>query len=142
SIYLFAKKQSIRFEMREKLEHQATVSIRVHHDSVYWVEVGKEIRINDKLFDIKNAEQDGEYIIFLGLFDEEEKEIELEMEKQTEENSSSTKLMKLISSLNFISYKNTCSIASIDPGSINMLHSWTEALPESHRSIDAPPPQV
>src|ERR1044071_6439698 len=73
--YLFAKKQFVRFEMRAKLEQQAIVPVRVHQDSVHWVEAGKEIRIDNRLFDIKNADQDGEYLIFFGLFDQEEREI-------------------------------------------------------------------
>ena len=142
SVYLYAKKQAIRHEMKEKLEKQALTTVRVHNESVIWIEVGKEILVNDRMFDIKNVTNDGDYVIFSGLYDDEEKAIESKMEKHTEENSSSTKLMKLISHLNFVPHENSCSISSIDFESMNKMHTWTEALPKSDRHVNAPPPRL
>ena len=142
SVYLYAKKQAIRHEMKEKLENEALTTVRIQNDSIQWIEAGKEILVNKRMFDIKTATQDGNYIVFTGLYDDEEKAIESKMEKHTEENSTSTKLLKLISHLNFVTYENPCSISAIDFESMNKLHSWSEALPKSDRHIDAPPPRL
>ena len=142
SVYLYAKKQAIRREMKEKLEREALTTVRIHNDSVIWIEAGKEILVSNRMFDIKTATQEGDYVIFSGLYDDEEKAIESKMEKNTEENSSSVKLMKLISHLNFVPYENICTIPSIDFESRNKMHSWTEALVKTDRQIVAPPPKL
>ena len=142
SAYLYAKKQAVRREMKERLERQALTTVRIHNNSVYWIEKGKEILVNDRMFDIKSIVQDGDYVEFSGLYDDEEKAIEARMEKHTEENSSSTKILKLLSHPNFVPHDTYGSIASIGYEFTIKMHSWTEALPKTDCRIDAPPPRL
>jgi hypothetical protein len=55
-----------RFEMENLTE------VRLSVEDVHWDIAGKELRINGKLFDVKEASSSGKIMVFRGFFDTEE----------------------------------------------------------------------
>jgi hypothetical protein len=68
----------IRHEMKEQLELQSLQTIRIAEKNISWVEKGKELVINGKLFDVKSLKKTGDYLEVTGLFDE----LELKLQHQ------------------------------------------------------------
>lgn len=70
---LFLVQQTvIRHEMKEKLEEEALQTVRIVEKNVTWVEKGKELLVDGKLFDVKSFKHSGGYVEVTGLFDEME----------------------------------------------------------------------
>lgn len=58
--------------MKEELEREMLHTIMVPEADVHWVKYKKEIRVQEKMFDVKSFTiKNGQYI-FTGLYDEEE----------------------------------------------------------------------
>lgn len=55
---------------REKLERQQTVTIRVGVDQLHWIDYGKELKIDDRMFDVKNYRVEGNGYLLTGNFDD------------------------------------------------------------------------
>ena len=88
------KQQLIRHEMKEKLEREMLHTIIVPEAEVQWVKYKKEIRFQEKMFDIKSFTiKNGQYI-FTGLYDEEETALTNYFGKSTEQkNDSRSKIL-------------------------------------------------
>ena len=82
-VFLFRKIQEtiVRYEMQEKLEHSRLHTVKIPANAVMWYEKNKEIIINGKLFDVASYQTSGDFVIFSGLFDDEETEIRKEVTK-------------------------------------------------------------
>ncbi len=66
--------------MMEKLEEQSLHSLVItQFDTYEWVDNKKEIRINGKMFDVKEYYYDNGNLTVTGLFDSEEDELEKEV---------------------------------------------------------------
>ena len=66
-----------RWEMMERLEEQSLHSLIItQSDSYQWVDDKNEIRINGKMFDVKEFHYDNEDLVVTGLFDSEEDALE------------------------------------------------------------------
>jgi len=75
--------------MKEKLELEMLHTIVVPQAEVKWVNHKKEIRVNDKMFDVKSFTlKKGQYI-FKGLYDEEETALNNYFEKSTDQKNES-----------------------------------------------------
>lgn len=72
-LLLQRKISRVRHEMKEKLERAALITVTLPGNQVEWVEPGKEIKINGRLFDIKTQHTENGTTVFTGLYDEEEK---------------------------------------------------------------------
>lgn len=72
-ILLQSEINRVRHEMKEKLEHASLSTVSVPVNEVQWVEKEKEIKINGRLFDVKTQYNENGCIVFIGLYDEEEK---------------------------------------------------------------------
>lgn len=83
------KQQLIRHEMKEKLEEEMLHTIIVPVAEVQWVKYKKEIRFQDKMFDIESITvKNGQYI-FTGLYDDEETALNNYFKKNTEQKNES-----------------------------------------------------
>jgi uncharacterized membrane protein len=70
---LFLVQQSvIRHEMKEKLEEDALQTLRIVEKNITWIEKGKELLVDGKLFDVKFFKNTGGFVEVTGLFDEME----------------------------------------------------------------------
>lgn len=65
----------VRHEMKEKLERSALCTIVLPAEQVCWVEKGKELNINGRLFDVKTQFAENGLVFFTGLYDEKEKDL-------------------------------------------------------------------
>ena len=83
------KQQLIRHEMKEKLEEEMLHTIVVHVAEVQWVKYKKEIRFQDKMFDVKSITVKNGHYIFTGLYDEEETALNNYFKKNTEQKNES-----------------------------------------------------
>jgi len=62
-------------EMEEALEKSLLHKVTIKTSEIIWIKKGREILYNDQYFDIKDAEEKGEYTVFTGLYDKVEKEL-------------------------------------------------------------------
>jgi len=70
-VYLI-QQQLIEHEMIEKMELGLEKSYIFKQNEISWIKEGKELMVNNKMFDVKQFKKVGEYIQLTGLFDEEE----------------------------------------------------------------------
>ncbi len=69
---LHLKQRYIQHQMEEKLELSSLKTIELSNNSFTWIKNGKEILINDKLFDVKFFTKKENSIVFIGLYDKDE----------------------------------------------------------------------
>lgn len=75
-----AQEKFNRLAMTEKLEEQALHSLVItQYDTYEWVDNKREIRINGKMFDVKEFHYENGNLTVTGLFDSEEDELEKEV---------------------------------------------------------------
>jgi hypothetical protein len=67
------ERYSVREAMEKKLHETHLVQLQLATGSYTWAKPGKEIRFNNRLFDVKSFTQQKDSIICWGLFDEDEK---------------------------------------------------------------------
>src|SRR5215213_2176935 len=80
-LYFQVKHQMIRWEMKERLEHEAVQTIVVPANKFLWYDEGREIILDGKMFDVKSiTQQNGNYTI-TGLFDEDETQLHIALKK-------------------------------------------------------------
>ena len=72
AVFFLAQQSFIRYEMKEKLEQEALQTFTVLEKNVTWIEKGKELIVDGRLFDVKSLKTKGEYVEVTGLFDEME----------------------------------------------------------------------
>jgi hypothetical protein len=85
---LYSVKQWLhREKMEEKLEASLLQKITIKKTGINWIKKDKEILINHKYFDIISAKDSGCFIIFSGLFDEEEEKLKKQAGLATSGNS-------------------------------------------------------
>lgn len=87
AVFFLYKQQRIRHEMKEKLEEEMLHTIVVPAKQFLWVKYNKEIRVGDKMFDIKSMRVEKDNYIFTGLYDEEETALNNYFENQTDQKS-------------------------------------------------------
>ncbi len=75
--------------MKERLERQMLHTVTVSKADLVWVKYKKEIRIHDKMFDVKSFAIKNDQYIFTGLYDEEETALNNYFEKNTEQKNES-----------------------------------------------------
>ena len=75
TIYFQLHRAVIRHQMEEALESRQLHTLGIPLAQVFWVKPGKEIRIGDRFFDIKESYQKHDTLWVQGLFDEEEKSL-------------------------------------------------------------------
>ena len=138
------KQQLIRHEMKEKLEEEMLHTIVVPVAEVQWVKYKKEIRFQDKMFDIKSITvKNGQYI-FTGLYDDEETALNNYFEKNAEQknarnNNILTSLFQLFQTV--YPGDSTDTLIQKDNSGINGCIVLSN-LPSPTKNIPTPPPQA
>ena len=96
-IFFHIQQQRIHHKMEEAIEEHVLYSINVAEKKVHWIEKGKEIIIDGRMFDIKTLKfKDGVYT-FTGLFDDEETLLVKQLEEKHKGGSvSDNKMMTLL----------------------------------------------
>jgi len=131
--------------MREQMEEKVLHTVVLSSEKIQWIREGKEIELNDRLFDIKDIvyNSDGSATI-TGLFDEEETTLikQLKTEQDQNNNEGTKQLAQLFQIL---------LAAPESQSSINLLPLFIKGPAYPHfaagpvsaiRIILTPPPQV
>lgn len=146
--YMFifqAKQLSIQHRMKKALEGSLLQTLIIPAGDLVWVKPGKEIMLDQKMFDIKTIEckADGNAHIS-GLFDHLETGLLAQMKKNwKQENTRGCKLIVQLFQL-LQSFPDNSLAAVIAPGIITRqpLIADSELLPSPCKSIPTPPPQA
>lgn len=80
-LYLDLKQRHIRHKMEEKLERSSLQEVRIPENSLVWYEEGRELIIDDKLFDVLSIRVEKGIAIVSGLFDYEETRLKDQVER-------------------------------------------------------------
>jgi hypothetical protein len=97
--YFLWQQHGIKEEMEEQLEAKNLTTIKVHKNSIQWIEDDKEILVNNQMFDVKSIEQNNDTLIITGLFDYAEKEIKQKLSSLlNKKNTTHNPLQKIIDS--------------------------------------------
>jgi hypothetical protein len=137
------QQKNIRHRMKEELEEKMLHTLTLDQAQLHWTRPGKEIVINDKLFDVKTVEmnEDGSVVI-TGLFDEEETSLVKQIKKNQQENGGEKLLGQFFQlQLNLPSEITSITINSVD---INpqQFPRFASALSVAWSGILTPPPQL
>jgi hypothetical protein len=83
--------KAIQHKMKEKLETQILQTVTVAENAIVWINDGKEIWVNGRMFDIRSSHlQNGVYVLS-GLYDEEETVLVEHLQKDQQNNSANSK---------------------------------------------------
>jgi hypothetical protein len=104
-----AKILAVQRGMQYKLGAESLHTLSIPLNRVVWVKPGKELRINNHLFDVKSMRIENNMAVFSGLFDEEEKAL---YEQLADNRQKNTNLYQLLLHFFSLSYDNTISFAS------------------------------
>jgi hypothetical protein len=83
--------QQIRIQhlMKERLENQSLRQLVIAEQDIQWVNEGREILVDGKMFDIKTFHLEKGVYHISGLYDEEETSLVKQLEKQQQSNTTS-----------------------------------------------------
>ena len=85
--FFHIKQQTVRYEMKERLEEQILQTITLSEADVHWVKKNKEILVNGKMFDVKSYHVENNLYKFTGLYDDEETELTEHLENNFNKNN-------------------------------------------------------
>lgn len=146
SIYFVAQQQVIHVNVARQFKVQPLETISIHKTKVAWVREGKELLLNDKLFDVKSFSEAGDYLKVTGLFDAKEDELNDQVLKSEQDKSPANPtcnnllfsflFQPLFSNLNSIHLSNSGLLTSN-----NYNISNDENLYSIYRNITSPPPK-
>ena len=144
SVIFRIRQNWVQHEMKERLENSLLQEIVVPAASLQWIKPGKEILVDQQLFDIKSIryDQNGNALI-RGLFDEKEtlliKQLRKDVDQQNSKGSrQNISLFKTIQSLpEYTAFNFSAPVRLTDPASI----PGAGDLPAACLRILTPPPQ-
>ncbi len=87
SLQFILEKKLIQEEVDEKMKTAVLQTIRIPKADIIWIKAGKEILLDDKLFDVKHFESTNEMVTLTGFFDTEETELLSRFKKYTDTNN-------------------------------------------------------
>jgi len=142
TLLFLVKQQMIRYNMEEKLEEQLLCTIVLTKSEVDWVKYNKEIRVNNKLFDIKSfAVKNGHYV-FTGLYDEYETALNKTFNNDLNEKEQEDQLLETLSELLESVYSNNSSDDLVINNELEKhAHLILLNIPSQIKNILTPPPQ-
>jgi hypothetical protein len=93
--------KAVRHRMKEEMEKQCLHTITLQQQEFHWVEEGKELWVNNRLFDVKSFHVENGTYSFTGLYDEEETSLvkslqQNEGQRNTPENKLLTEFFQLL----------------------------------------------
>lgn len=128
--------------MREKLEEEKLHTIRIPESQVQWVNK-KEIRLEDRLFDVESFDRNDGYLILTGLFDEEETELNNALQESTDKNGEQDHLLAgLLKTFQSVYPAEANNVLMIDAMSRSYSPLILQHISAPFRNILTPPPQA
>jgi len=141
------KQKLIQAQMEERLEQSQLQTVVLPVNSVSWINDGKEVMLDGKLFDIRSYTVSGNTITLNGLFDNDEDHLIAKMNDTIHKNKDNGS-----SPLNTLALKFLSQQVYNDIASISLSISWkivdspatffTSSLAEAHCFLAVPPPKA
>ena len=145
SVGIFIKQQLVQQQRTQRFKTELLETFTIKAEKVDWVEVGKEIRVDGKLFDVKSLKTTGSNIVFTGFFDsKEEKLVKHINEIEQQKNKSGSPLNQLAVKFLFLpNYKesSTFSIQNNWQIIVSNFPLYTESISTMSYPAVAPPPK-
>jgi hypothetical protein len=106
------KQLIIQSEALEKLKTESLQEITISKDDVRWIKNGKELILDNRLFDVERFQQVNDSLILFGLFDEEETRLSEQLNHALQKGSAdfNKKIDHLIQLLQDLFYQQKHSI--------------------------------
>lgn len=145
SIFVLPLRQkAIQHHMKEALEKKELHRIILSEKNVHWIKPGKEIWVENRMFDIKSCKYENGIYSFYGLFDEKETEIVKQMRMNfPDQNSSTNKILSQLFQLFHFTQKNLLpDFLVIEPTNTTQSPEKRFILLTQFISIPAPPPKA
>lgn len=145
SVKFILEENMIWEEVEEKMNTAVLQSVSIAKADIIWVKAGKEILLDDKLFDVKHIEYSNGMAILTGFFDTEETELLTKFKKYTDDNSRDNPLNKLAFKFLFCPVYNSYAEIIYETHWQSVSHqyySFDEMLPASPSLPFAHPPQL
>jgi hypothetical protein len=93
---LLGSQLAVQMRMREKLQSESLLTVKLSRNALVWIEDGRELSIDGRLFDVFTIENDGETVMVSGLFDEQETNIRLQLDKILHNQQNNTEQQNLL----------------------------------------------
>lgn len=142
---LLLKQKAIRKEAASRLEGSNQQVIYLAENDLHWVEKGKELIINGRLFDVKSITPGHNHLVKVtGLFDNDETSIVQQIRSGHEKNNSENgrQLMQFLQFQLAMPETGQCSGEISMRSHIHLLPLTAPGLPTSVIDILTPPPQA
>lgn len=100
----------LQHSMKEKLELAQLQKVTIKKNEVQWKMLGNEIIIDGQLFDVKDQLDEGNSIVFYGLFDKEETFLQNKIDNQhahSNEQQALVSVVHFLQSVHFLSQPTT-----------------------------------
>ena len=145
SVGIFIKQQLVQHQRKERFKTELLETFTIKAEKVDWVKVGKEIRVDGKLFDVKSFKITGNNIVFTGFFDDKEDKlvqqiVKLEKQKNQSENPLGQSVIKFL----FFSVYYPNNNFTIDGGNWQWVSQqyqpFFEIIPDAHIHPPIHPP--
>ena len=145
SVAFLVKQKIIHYLREERFDTELLQTITVSPEEFHWVEQGKEIMIEGKLFDVESYKTEGNKVLLTGFFDDKEDELmkhvkELTEQKDKSKSPFSQQVLKLLLSPAYtnhseITYDLNWKIIS------QQYYPFTEIIPAAASHCLTPPPR-
>jgi hypothetical protein len=140
-VFFTVRKQNIQTRMKEKLEHHLLQTIVIPENNVTWIKK-HEIRVNNRMFDIKTKKLENGVYTFTGLYDDEETKLTEQEKNAAGKNNEQNKLLaQFLKHLSlFFHYPDDNFTLSIQDNNFSFFIAKSPVF--LFREILTPPPQV
>ena len=140
------KQKLVQFEMREKMENSRLQTITLKVNKLHWVNEGKEILLDGKLFDVESFTVSNTDITLTGLFDGKEDRMQQHLRNFLhQKNSTSSPLNQLAFKFLFFPIypvQNTVHVNDILAYTSHRFFSYAEKICQQTFTIITPPPRA
>ena len=139
-----AKRTFIRYETATLLEQTQLQQITLKESDLIWEELGRELWVNGKLFDVKlKLTSNNGYVSFKGLFDEKETELNQQVDAMLNSKQSTLLLLAKIISLQSPSIIQTLAISfQLDELANTSFLNFKQAIHTRSIKKYIPPPKL
>jgi len=145
SVYFLVQQEMIHFNIHKAFEEQSLQTMRIIKADAEWINEGKELLINGKLFDVKYIREAGNYIEVTGLFDGKEDELNHQL-KKTEREKSPVNSIGHNTLITFLFQTLFSNATDVNTNTLMLTRNYsflnTENLYSIYTNLKSPPPKI
>jgi hypothetical protein len=135
--------QVIRHRMKEQLEKGMLQSVTIAEKDLHWVEHGREILLNGKMFDVEEMVYHDKLVTIRGLYDEDETSLVRILNSLQRVNRDNNQLLSAFFKCMQYVYFTSLTEHNLQTGSHRLFADLiAPALPDQFLRIPVPPPQI